>query len=621
MENSKMHPDYFRRIMVNLAPFNQIYKENLSELEHLSILVHMIKLVQHECEIREEMKDPTFTELETALKNISEQLHEILENNRQMRSPFQLEFQQMCYNFQADVSLIDRSILPEMEDKSRPSGYIAPLLQRTSKRISTKLLKAMTKGTKYRDVKSMSTGQRASRRRHILFIGVAWSLAMLGTILTIGFLTRDFIEAQTNLAIQVDRSAESAMRLPAITICPDFDDIPLFVDFPTERYPGLPLFTISMYLRGNRSVKLPSRRIMYPDTRPQLADSPVENVIVAGNSSSCQDNGFDVQRELAATVTKANMNSFASMSNTGGTCSHCFRIAVKQPEVLQPIDGTTTAALFNPAVQIAVAKPRLYSACRSNQMQRIPTISMAIGREIFKHAAALEERGILDFNGEDYSVLVDTVMARKMFASHYIDFYCNVYFFSGFFYPVVNAGNISYLYNGVHPEYWERLGSGPYFSAYTWGTNSDLINGPNMETLKRDSFSLNGIRMFVEDAETVDMTKAVKPNTGFAIVDRFTGSTVFTFKKMIVDGRVEYRVKESLRRTNEDKLSLVDVFCVGLDFDLFEVERLYNYSTMTLSEFVTDIFEYIGLFTGICIFTLIVAPANRKPKSGDEEKS
>lgn len=615
-----MEKDYFYRILSNLEPYHLTYKENISELHHLAVLIHMIKTVQYGREQKRENNIPV-DDIDDVLKIICDRLADFLEQNKRVETPFEIDFQQVCYDFYADVRSIDAELLPPLkEGQSRPSWFIPQLLVRTSKRISTKLLKAMTKGTNYRDYSSsMSTGLRAKRNRHIAFIGLAWTLALLGTVISIGFLTRDFIKAQSNLAIQVDRSKPAAMALPGITICPDFDNIPTFFDFPTAEYPGLPLFTISMYRRINRSNTSPSLQLLYPDSIPGASKSPVENVTVSKNKSLCIEQGFDVRRELESTITTGYSSSYNGLKNEA-SCLHCFRIGVTTQEVLEAVERNFSAALFLPAVQIKVSKPRLLGACFSNVLQRQSTLPRIIRSELYEHAEKLEAKGILDFAGGNYSALLINLSDRRSNSRHFMDFYCNVYFFSGFFYPNLDNANISYRYSGKAPNFWEKAGSGPYFSAYTWERDDMPFVGPKEEGLRKDSFSFGGLRLYAEDVESIDRWQPVSPSTGFANIDRHVVSTTFTFKKMIVDGRVEYRVTQSHSVIAETDLNVVDLFSLGFDFELFEVERVYTYSTMTLSEFVTDIFEFLGLFTGICIFTLVVAPANRKLKTRNDDK-
>lgn len=439
---------------------------------------------------------------------------------------------------------------------------------------------------------------------------VAWAFAVIGMMITIGFLTGDFWIAQKNVAIQIERSAATPLELPAVTICGDLPNVPSFFDYPTKDYPGLPLFGVSTYVRTNRSTQSSRSDIRFPNTLPTAKDSPLENVVVAQDGARFKDapQGFDVNREMHSLNDIRSSGSFEAFGENGFQGFYCFRIGKKKREVLYPFGTNRTEGLLQPSVQIRLFKSRLFGACRAKYFQRDPVIYKAFAGELYRFADGLQEQGILDFNGHDSSVLNKTFYELASI-DYRIDFYCNAYFFSGFFYPSIDNASISYRYNPDHPDLWEKTGDGPYYSAYSWEANAPLLVGPDVRALERDTYTLNAIQLFAEEAAVANDSGIVSPETGMAILD-MTSTSIYTFQKVNVRGKNEYRVKEGLSHSPRLSFRVVDLFQVNLDFSTFETERILTAPTMSWPEFLTDVFEFVGLFTGICIFTLIVAPAH-----------
>lgn len=604
-----MEKEFLNDLVGNLLPQYDMYKDSIRELEDLD---HLVESIQKTQGLHKELINMKLTteamKLDEVLESTYSKLREMLHQNTEASRPIAEDFEMWILQFEEEVRSVVPDAFPVPPAPSAASRLIPSSIQRTSRRLSNKVVRAMTKNTKYHDFLSMTRGQRHRYTNRITFIFLAWALAVIGMITSIAFLTRDFVLAQENLAIQVDRLPASPKTLPAITVCSDLQNVPPFEDFPNEEYPGLPMFSVTSYYSGNRSVDHPGIHLTYPKTLSNITSSPVESVVVSDETVDCRQKGFHVEREMKALKAIGQAGSFGGMSNSNGNCLHCFRIGVKIEEKLAPYHMNTSAALFSPAVQITVSKSRMYGICQSYFVRHSTFIEQLIASELFLHAKGLEQKKILDFNGHDYSVLkrrlsLDSVPKRA-------DFYCNVYFFSGFYYPSLTDAQISYKYTGL-PEVWTKTGAGPYYTGYMWETSDLMQVGPNSEILDRDSYAFGGIRLFAEDPDTVNKSKPVSPQTQFTLLDRFSVSTMITIRKVLVLGEVKYEVRSKVDDLVGYGDMMIDRFHLGFDFDLFELERVYTYSTMTWSEYITDVFEYIGLFTGVCIFTLIVAPANR----------
>lgn len=461
-------------------------------------------------------------------------------------------------------------------------------------------------------VKSDMGAHMGTRNDRLLGISTgAWLFAVIGMMITIGFLIADFLVAQKNLAIQIERSAPVPMQLPAITVCNGIPHVPPFGHFPTKEYPGLPLLVISAYSRSgriHRSLNKSELLIRYPETLPNSDGSLVEDVIVSNNFSKFlrQKVGFSVKREESSLHLIRNIG----LQQDGANAYFCNRIGFKNAEKLYPQDGAdVTHVVSEPAVRLRVFKNRMFSACRTRYGQSEYGIHRSLVAAIHGHAGKLVEKGILDFNGADVDVIVENsiLTGDKEHYKGYFDFFCNVYFFSGYFYPSVDNADITYGYN-AGGERWYETGKGPYYKTSSWMPGSPFLIGPDRRALENDTYDMDGIRLYAEEVGSeAKKSGNVKPSSRLAIVTN-ANSMTFIFRRVNIRGKDRFRFLQSTGKTRYPR-GVMSNYVVGLDFSTFETEKILASPTMSWAEFITDVFEFVGLFTGICIFTLIVAPA------------
>ncbi|KAI0564690.1 hypothetical protein FGB62_24g25 [Gracilaria domingensis] len=446
----------------------------------------------------------------------------------------------------------------------------------------------------------------------------AWVFAVFGMMVTIGFLAADFWYAQKHVAIHVERSKQQPQELPAITICSFVPNVPSFSNYPSSEYPGLPIFGIQRLTRYNKSTSLLVSDKTYPDILATSSKSEVEDVLLSHDLSQCSGNeGFDVEREMKGLILG---NDLGIQNNENEErCYHCIRLGLKSRIKLYP-PPSEEDAILPPAINMKLYRTKLLAACRTEYHRRnIMVVSLFVD-EIQKYAEQLGGQGVLDFNNEDVEKAFGVDWFRA--DSHrFFDFSCNVYFFSGFFYPSRDNADISYRFDGSTEERWVKTGSGPYYSAYTWSSNAADINGPNRVAIEKDFFTPDALELYVEEAKGVNITAAVSPSTKVSAIEA-AEKTLYKFRTVLSQGKTEYEVIRSTSVSSQLGQSAVDLYNVHFDFDSFETETIVTTPTMTWPEFVIDVFEFIGLFTGICIFTLIVAPAHSLvyPTADTEQK-
>lgn len=607
-----MTDPFVNKVVDNLKDSYSTYKDCVQELDNLSSLIQHIRWVERVA--RRTQSEMLMNAANLARDRLSASLNE--KRDRNLNEQIGINFNEITAGLVRQAQIIDPKIFPPEPQPSEAAKFVPSLIQRTSKHLSNKLIKFMTCGTKYRDYTSMAAWQKRKYNRRIMFIALAWAFALSGLFASIAFLTRDFITAQQNLAVKNVRLPELPKRLPAITMCSDEFSISPFHDYPTAQYPGLPLLIISMISRTNRTMNQPAGELRFPNIMADQPGSPVEFVQVTDDEKNCQKPGFDMKRENKSLSMTNLLGMFSSAGSNSSICRHCFRFGYKTEEILEPFKELKSIASFEPAIQLIVSKSRLFGLCQTTFMASAMQTEVIVIKELYKHASQLEQRGILDFNGFNYSEILKSVRIQK--GARRAEFYCNVYFFSGYFYPLLSETNISYRYTGKLPDIWEKIGTGPFFNPYLWNQSAPTTAGPNREAIEKDVYGLSGLRLFVEDPESAH-PKLVPSNTEFAILGLFDAFSTFAFKRMNVFGDIEYRATKLLAHEKVIRAGFVEHFHIGFDFNLFEEERFYTYSTMSWSEYVTDLFEFMGLFTGICIFTMIVAPANRIGRENDED--
>lgn len=604
-----MPPKLYSSVAEKMQQPFRIYQTSSTNLDDLHDYLKVLKKVENLHAASVARRDyHTSDHLEDILEDQKLGIANFLNSNPDACRPPDF-FGKWKEDLENDLSTLIPDEWQSQKKSSTYSSYLARSIQRTSKRVSTRMFQAIFDTESFKRTTSKSTIEEKTFKSRLFVLSITVSIAFFGLITSIGFLTRDFFHAQNNLAIQVDRKESSPRILPAITICGNAEDIPTFSDFPTIDFPGLPLLIMKMYSRDNRSILNVPTKELYPGTVSEKFGNIVEKVFVGNNISDCpSQEAFDIHREqklLYSLGLSGPLNGFRERKS----CSYCFRVGNLQPEFLQPYQEDISASEFQPSIQITVAKTRLFEFCQSKFVQRDTSIDDIFSSELYLHSNILEERGILDFNNNTAEVLL--LSLRNYDVSNTVDFYCNVYFFSGVFYPLLSETNISYRFDNQGPEIWEKTGEGPYYSAFSWNEGDPLLVGPNEDVLVRDTYTLGGISLFANKITERKETKLVSPSSGFAVMDRTMASALYLFKELEVLGNVEYEVSELISELVHGPKNMLDIFLLKFDFQTFEVERVFMYATMTWSEYITDIMEFLGIFTGICVFTLIVAPANR----------
>jgi hypothetical protein len=472
-----------------------------------------------------------------------------------------------------------------------------------------------------------SSQRRMNRMSNITI--VAWLFAVSCMLITLGFLTTDFVHSKKNLAISVQQVRESVMYLPAVSICSTVEGLPTFEDFPTREYPGHPLFTVTTFQNSFRGLsgRDPQSIFHYPNATASTTGSPIEKVYAGKNVTKCESDTSKMsvtrQRQSLFRFSVIRGNRPIGVTLDENPCRSCFRIGAG---LRQQIGRNVERPPLTAPVSVNIAVSRVFSSCRVNLERRASqTASRYMISEIKKYLPDLEARGVLDFG----PVATGTRAAKEIAINHLFaqaemailpygyDRLCNVYFFAGFFYPSEDDGRVKIVYDAVSETWTDAPGT---FMYTTETTTSDIGLGTNAsETAagargaKAISVS-RGLEIYTADPAKAAGTLLVDESQPSAVVDGPSDTFFYFMRSTSPFGGYEYSWKhDTMIVSLEQELKvLYNRFSMGFDYQEFATNTVKMQPTMSWPEYVTDVFEFIGLYTGICIFTLVSRAAGTR---------
>lgn len=448
------------------------------------------------------------------------------------------------------------------------------------------------------DTKGEQTVTRAERRSCIS--KAAWTFAVSGMVIAIAFLIVDFYSAQTNPVLRTNLIAKDEITLPQTTFCMGIPNIGSFRNPGTLGIRGKPLFGVASFTNLEASEKMNS---------DEAHAKMFEHVIVG--PETCH-------KEIAAFSDAQMMFQRRSPMNTTENCYSCYRVSRSQAIKLK---AEKAKKIGLPPVQVTMAKSRLLDYCFVNvsSFHDINGRNAILG-ELQKHSAELEREGILGRNGKE-SILIGLNKMKDISPigpdfipdelGKQISFLCNVYFFSGFFYPKAPNVDVSYVYTEPNNRSllgWSPKGNGPYHRLYF--SDSSEKTGTMREELQEVTAgaldSKSRVFVFAID-NSFDRLPTIK-DLASVLADRITISLEFTCNEN--HGTPGYTSKANFGRQYLPMgLALYNEYSIEMSVSGFEVEVTTRRPATSVAEFLTDCFEYAGLFMGVCAYSVLVAPA------------
>lgn len=426
-------------------------------------------------------------------------------------------------------------------------------------------------------------------------------------MVAIMFLIIDFWYAQNNPSVSTTIVENNTLQLPVIFACLSVPNIPTFENLSREQFAGEPLWGLSTYSNDQKN-----QFLKYPKTKDVLTTPSL-----LGNEAVCSSS-------LQHLSLRGTLLGLTPWGNASRRCFSCLKIGVKQPIVL-----SASPEKHRPAgpIKLGFSFSRYLSFCFNGLADGFNIILMNNLRETIKRSSQqLLEKRIVQMvsnkNGSrDLEVAFDIgfnpyvkkrksrVLRQRLEA----ELLCNLYFFSGHFFPIEPGTAVQYSFD-INRELnaWQPVGDlsnvfripTSYMEVYNRTTILEGIRNDNYGN--RIVFSLPGIYIY-SMGDNSDGQPSFRNKLDW-IVGRET--CLIRFTKHIENEVVTYGY--SIQRTGIGTSITNDMFSrvqLSLDFETFSTEVVTKRPTTSFVEFCTDLFEYAGLFTGVCVYSMFVGPA------------
>lgn len=423
----------------------------------------------------------------------------------------------------------------------------------------------------------------------------AWSCSIIGMLGAIAFLFSEFVDSQGSPAMTSRLVDATTLDLPAITFCLAVPALPAFETYPERGFKGSALFGARVFKNT-----LDGSFLQWPQTHK---NGTVRQVIL-GPEESCADQlkVFSFRQIYTA------MGNLKKAQN----CHSCFQISSDMPIAIPKLNFTKRS---RGVVQVEFSVAREIAFCTSPKISVVDYIRRNLMAAVKKHGQELVDRGVLMLSGtSDISFALDNAFNQlrrrqyKRYQSELGTFLCNVYFASGFFYPKPPDVEIVYQYS-IDTDFWAAVGKGPYHRLGAFGADPEATSGGGFADPDTISSKLN----------LIDTLMVFAHDPGSGLVPDYTDSIgvlggnvkkTYLFSKRLDVKKVGYMTET---RSGPQILDIVRerfrIFTSAFDFRHFAIDVESPQSSMSVMELITNVFEYTGLFTGVCVYSILVGPA------------
>lgn len=461
----------------------------------------------------------------------------------------------------------------------------------------------------FRGEKSMVTLEE----QHWFISRGSWTLAIICMFVAISFLTYEFVEARKEPALSTNVIRYERMQLPVIYACLTIPFIPMYENFPTSEYMGWPTWGLRSYTNFETNETL-----IYPETKKKISEA----VIL----------GPDTCKNEMQYMSNIPMRGLCFNYQNPAHCYSCLRIGRKKPDVIEHSKSMHRAA---GAVTLEFSILEDLKSCFSVDSADV-FFRNEIQKELVKHKEKFIERDVVELSDPSIFGIEDAILyGFNVFQVHenaqrtalQMTVFCNLYLLSGVFYPVKPEDQVRYNFDLARGRNaWRKIGDPKKFlnirakeSDSGKADKSAFFDELYMrgDALKPTYFGIE-TRIF-----TVPGNSTAEPTfKDFSATLAPLQESALLYKKEVKGGvnhissvfhrgpKRVFMVKERFRRFN-----------VSLDFSSFHVEVSEKVPTTTIAEYLADISEYIGLFTGFCAYSMIVSPARmyirRLKRTGD----
>lgn len=439
----------------------------------------------------------------------------------------------------------------------------------------------------------------------------AWGFAIVGMTIAIAFLIVDFWQSQANPALSTSLIQNEKLSLPVIYGCLTMPMVPAFENLPNDTYKGYSPWGLRSYSNADTNDSL-----LYPKTKF------ITEHINLGRQEYCS-------QALQYLSAEAISESLGDTFDPTRKCYSCLKIGSKIP-----LELSREAALRRStgAITLEFASSNTLEVCFNIGVSENAVHRTFIKDALKTHGQELLSRGIIDLvNSPSLDFAFD--LGFDSFDSAFPDddgprltaettVLCNLYFFSGYFFPVKPGTEVRYSFDHTRGlKAWQPVGNSKIFQVPV--SDRKVAKKANRTTILAQIREEDVVTASTETA--VNIYAVDNPQTlphifrDYAVALRQNHRDVLLFTKTIENGIGKYssevqrgahkvfRAIQQYRRYN-----------ISLDFTTFETEDQTRRPTTSVPEFLTDLFEYVGLFTGICAYSVLVGPARMYLKSSNK---
>lgn len=534
-------------------------------------------------------------------------------------------------------SQIEKLSYRQQSHKERQSAKKDTILRRSSEEYSKQgnLTKRGLYGSKAAPpfshiLSKYFAGVGSTREKRAVAIS-AWLLTIISLIVCLVLVTRDFFNSQDEAASALSYKLTEFLDIPDTYICAQQVAFPDFEQLPTTKFPGKPYMWVD-------SIKMPGTNSSLENYPKTLSNQNIEHVNIDAFGKSCNSTG----------LVFADAKSFWSTLYEPPRCFNC--ILVKSNPAIRvmrsDVESQTLAALDNAAIAssfaVEVSQSNVVHSCRERRNGLVSSTYYVLLGEIIKHFNALRAKGILDLgdaeprNIEDEKYIyfpryrVSPIFGYEDFVCGDVaDLFCNVYLFSGFFYPAAPSQQIAYKFNAKSRR-WNRSpqSQGPYVPPRyeDWYLQPKLFpNGTaeqqkigSLTKLRNPTYHLaqsgeepsgritrnNIFKILVNDSvrEGAPLRQvAASPDRGF--------NAIF-FVKHTRNSEATYTATNEavpLRQAERD-YSVRSFSMIHLTSKDFLTRSVSNQVTVQVSSFLADFFGLIEMFLDLSVYTVIISP-------------
>lgn len=451
------------------------------------------------------------------------------------------------------------------------------------------------------------SGRRTVIRALIVSI-LAWMSAGLGLVLMWVYLSLSFSQSQNMPAIQTNFQTSDSLPLPIVRFCAPYANTPLFTGGEGGIFPLLAVASV-------RIPGPPETGLSEPILFPNYSESVSVDVVHLGTADASQCERFDNALDLDSIVVSS--NPYFS------PCLQCVDVTARNP------DGErlwVSESNYDRSIEIDVATNELFEFCASDAFRDYTGVLTTFTSFISTRIGELFERGVLQdpagvLTPEEKAVLSNKLQANHAagFAEVITDFYCNVVFASGVFYPRQDGLTVGYDWDPAL-QFWTRRngGEGVEFWNVTRcpeGVPEAQLNGRLCR--RRDESALEIRRLDVHlwdperDSETVSqrvmnssfvftLPVSVGENLDLRLRRRreLDSSVSLDGSVGVYDGRSLANLNTELYRYNKVKIR----------YDRMTTESLSVAATYDTGQYIIDMLNSLSLFTGFSLYTVAMGP-------------